>query len=607
MGIGTLSLIALLPIAAIFIFLVVLNWPANRAMPIALVVTALTAIFIWGTKANVVAGAAVNGLVQAIDIMFIVFGAVLLLNTVKESGAITTIRQGFIDISPDRRIQAIIIAWLFGAFIEGAAGFGTPAAIAAPLLVAIGFPAMAAVLVALIIQSTPVSFGAIGTPILVGVNGGLVDQKSVLDSIGSTSYGDYLLQITANVAMFHGVVGFLIPLIMVAMLTRYFGENRSFKEGLKVWKFALFAGIAFTLPYYLIAILLGPEFPSLIGALIGLFIVVPAAKAGFLVPKKEDTFTFENRDQWEEDWIGRANNEPAREQNNQKRISLVMSWIPYVLVAAILVITRIVPEVKTLLNHPLVTIQFDNLFASGIGAKSTPLYLPGFIFLVVSIITYFLHGMNMKEYRKAFKDSFVTAVSAGTALIFAVPMIKIFLNTALDSQVISESVAHLAGKNMPLVLAEGVSNIAGDLWPLFAPTIGALGAFIAGSNTFSNMMFSLFQFGTAESIGLGATGAGFVVALQAIGGAAGNMICVHNVVAASATVGLVGKEGVLIRRALIPMSYYVLAAGALGMAVIADGFSVWFIIYGAIVFSYLYMFVAYKGKTTLPNINEKSA
>ncbi|MFV2048343.1 L-lactate permease, partial [Metabacillus sp. YM-086] len=127
MNVGILSLIALVPIFSIFLFLVILKWPATRAMPISLIVTALTAVFFWGTKANVVAGAALNGVGTAIDVMFIVFGAVLLLNTVKESGAISTIRQGFITISPDRRIQAIIIAWLFGAFIEGAAGFGTPA------------------------------------------------------------------------------------------------------------------------------------------------------------------------------------------------------------------------------------------------------------------------------------------------------------------------------------------------------------------------------------------------------------------------------------------------------------------------------------------------
>ena len=200
-----LSFIALLPILTIFLFLVVLKWPASRAMPVALVVTAAIALFVWGTKMNVVAAASVNGIKTAIEVMFIVFGAVLLLNTVKESGAIETIRQGFIHISPDRRIQAIIIAWLFGSFIEGAAGFGTPAAIAAPLLVAIGFPAMAAVLVSLTIQSTPVSFGAIGTPILVGVNTGLANQEAVMKAIGDMEFTDYLLQIAANVGLIHAI------------------------------------------------------------------------------------------------------------------------------------------------------------------------------------------------------------------------------------------------------------------------------------------------------------------------------------------------------------------------------------------------------------------
>ncbi|WP_461201352.1 L-lactate permease [Anoxybacillus sp. TBDG-1] len=584
MSIGMLSFIALLPILTVFLFLVVLKWPASRAMPVALVVTAAIALFVWGTKMNVVAAASVNGIKTAIEIMFIVFGAVLLLNTVKESGAIETIRQGFIHISPDRRIQAIIIAWLFGSFIEGAAGFGTPAAIAAPLLVAIGFPAMAAVLVALIIQSTPVSFGAIGTPILVGVNTGLANQEAVMKAIGDMEFTDYLLQIAANVGIIHALVGTFIPLIMVGMLTRFFGKNRSFREGLRVWKFAMLAGFAFTVPYAIIANVLGPEFPSLLGSLIGLMIVVPAAKAGLFMPK--DTFDFEQRSAWEQEWIGRLNNEQTNIGQGKKRISLLNAWFPYVLVAILLVITRTVAEVKAFLTGESVTILIDNLFNSGIAIKSTPLYLPGTIFVIVSLVTYVLHRMDASSYKKAFSDSFKTALSAGSALIFAVPMINIFINSKTEE---------LA--SMPLVLAEGVSHIAGSAWPVVAPLIGALGAFIAGSNTFSNMMFSLFQFGTAESIGLSASGAAVVVALQAVGGAAGNMICVHNVVAASATVGLVGQEGSLIRKALIPMTYYILAAGMLGMGFIVGGFNIWFILYAVVVIAFILFMASNRGKT----------
>ncbi|OES46564.1 L-lactate permease [Domibacillus iocasae] len=599
MNLLTLSLIAIVPIITILIFLVFLNWPASRAMPIALVVTALIAMFVWGTDGSIVAGAAFNGLITALEVIFIVFGAVLLLNTVKESGAINTIRRGFTSISPDRRIQAIIIAWLFGAFIEGAAGYGTPAAVAAPLLVAIGFPAMAAVMAALIIQSTPVSFGAVGTPIQIGVNTGLTDQPLVLSSLegAGMNYADYLLQITTNVALLHAVIGVLIPLFVVVMLTRFFGPNKSFREGLKVWKFALFAGIAFTVPYYFIGLLLGPEFPSLLGALIAMLIVVPAARKGLFMPASDDLFDFPPRSKWEEDWFGALNHEPEKEEGSQRTISMAMSWLPYVLVAGLLVASRIIEPFTSLLKAP--ALVFENTFGSGITTTSTPLFLPGFIFIVVSVLTFFLHRMKPATYTNAWKSSLKTAASAGLALIFAVPMIKIFLNTSLASDKVSAATEALAGQNMPLVLAESVSVVAGDFWPIVAPAVGALGAFIAGSNTFSNMMFSLFQFGAAGNIGLDVQQSGFVVALQAVGGAAGNMVCVHNVVAASATVGLVGKEGALIRRVLLPLTYYLLAAGFLGMALIHGTINVWLIIYAVIVIAYLArLMTAKNGLTT---------
>lgn len=351
MSLGGLSLLAVAPIATVFIFLVALRWPAKKAMPLAYGVTVLIALFVWDTAANKVWAASIHGFVTAIHLLCIVFGAILVLNTLQESGAIRTIRQGFINITPDRRIQAILIAWLFGAFIEGAAGFGTPAAIAAPLLVALGFPAMAAVLVALIIQSTPVSFGAVGTPILVGVQSGLSGQDIVTQTIGNVDFSAYLLQIATKVAMMHGLIGFLIPLIMVGMLTRFFGKARSFREGLKVWKFALFAGLAFTLPYYLIAFLLGPEFPSLLGALIGLVIVVPAAKAGLFIPQEH--FDFEEQSKWEESWVGSLNqntnrtyNQVSLEERKKSQIGLVRAWLPYLIVAVLLVLTRAVEPIK---------------------------------------------------------------------------------------------------------------------------------------------------------------------------------------------------------------------------------------------------------------------
>src|SRR5690554_6925960 len=173
---------------------------------------------------NRVLASTLQGLVVTVGVLWIIFGAILLLNTLKHSGGITAIRAGFTTISPDRRIQAIIIAWLFGCFIEGASGFGTPAAIAAPLLVAVGFPAMAAVLLGMLVQSTPVSFGAVGTPIVVGINSGLDTATIGAQLVAQGSSWDiFLQQITSSVAITHAIVGTVMPLIMVLMLTRFFG------------------------------------------------------------------------------------------------------------------------------------------------------------------------------------------------------------------------------------------------------------------------------------------------------------------------------------------------------------------------------------------------
>ncbi|MFY2157325.1 L-lactate permease [Cytobacillus firmus] len=553
MSIGLLALIATLPIVSVFLFLVILRWPAKRAMPVSLILTILMAMFIWKVPGNQIAAASVKGIVTALEVGVIVFGAILLLNTLKASGAIFTIRKGFMSISPDRRVQTIIVCWLFGSFLEGAAGWGAPATIVGPLLVAIGFPAMGAVMVALILQSTPVSYGAVGTPILIGVHSGLKDSPLVQSYIAEqgTTFDAYINAIGGQVALIHGVIGIFIPLFMVTMLTYFFGKNKSIAEGLAIWKFAVFAGLAFTVPYALVANLLGPEFPSLIGGLIGLAIVVPAAKKGLFTPVK--AWDFEEKSHWNPSWTGSLDVDAT--DKPKKQISFLAAWLPYLLVAVLLVLTRVqyLPFSAWLQAFVL---KFESVFGTAITIESKPLNLPGVIFIVVSLLSIFIFKMNVRDYGQAVKDSFKTIVSAMAALVFAVPMVQVFINSGINAADFT---------SMPLALAEGISNIFGSYWPLAAPTIGAIGAFAAGSNTVSNMMFSLFQFGVADNI---LASPATIVALQAVGGAAGNMICVHNVVAASSSAGLIGREGSLIRKTLIPMTFYVIFAGGIGYVAI---------------------------------------
>lgn len=286
MSTGLFAFFAFVPILLAGILLIGLRWPARRAMPLVYLASVGIALFAWDMSFNRVLASSLQGLIITLGLLWIIFGAILLLNTLKHSGAIMVIRAGFTTISPDRRIQAIIIAWLFGCFIEGASGFGTPAAIAAPLLVAIGFPAMAAVLMGMLVQSTPVSFGAVGTPIIVGVNTGL-DTATIGAQLAAngSSWETYLQLITSQVASIHAIVGTLMPMIMVLMLVRFFGKDRSWRSVFEVLPFALFVGVSVTIPYALTGIILGPEFPALLGGLVGLAIVTTAARKGFLIPK----------------------------------------------------------------------------------------------------------------------------------------------------------------------------------------------------------------------------------------------------------------------------------------------------------------------------------
>ncbi|MFZ3153958.1 L-lactate permease [Pseudomonas sp.] len=549
MSTGLLALLAFSPILLAAVLLIGLRWPAKHAMPLVYLLTAGVALFAWDMSFNRVLASTVQGLLITLGLLWIIFGAILLLNTLKHSGGITAIRAGFATISPDRRIQAIIIAWLFGCFIEGASGFGTPAAIAAPLLVAIGFPAMAAVMLGMLVQSTPVSFGAVGTPIIVGINTGL-DSASIgaqLVEQGS-SWAQFLQLITSEVAIIHATVGTVMPLVMVLMLTRFFGAEKSWKAGFEVLPFALFAGLAFTIPYALTGVFLGPEFPSLGGGLLGLAIVTSSARLGFLLPKS--TWDFAPVDKWPAEWLGSV--EMKLEQLTAKPMSALRAWLPYVLVGVLLVISRVFPEVSAALKGVMLNFP-DLLGETGIAANFQPLYLPGGILVTVVIATFFFHGMKLRDLGSAVKESSGVLLSAGFVLLFTVPMVRILINSGVNAAELS---------SMPILMARWVADSVGGIYPLLAPSVGALGAFIAGSNTVSNMMFSQFQFGVASSLGISSA---LIVAVQAIGAAAGNMVAIHNVVAASATVGLLGREGSTLRKTVWPTLYYVLFTGLIAL------------------------------------------
>lgn len=546
------AILASLPILLVIVLMVVFDKPAKIVMPIGWLVAVALAAVVWRVPAHWLVGETIAGALSAFNILIIVFGAILLMNTLKNSGAINTINRTFFGISADRRVQAIIVAYLFVSFIEGAAGFGTPAALAAPLLVSLGFPPLAAVILALIGDSTAVSFGAVGTPIIGGV-ANVLDTPGVREAV--TEYGwtfeQFVQQVGVWSAIPHAVMGTLLPLVIVMVMTRLFGGEKSFKPAFEIAPFAIFAGLSFTVPYLLIAVFVGPELPSLLGALIGVAITVFAARTGFLIPKR--TWQFPDEERWDPDWTGTV--EPSTAMLGRSDISPVMAWTPYILVALILVVTRIPAlGIKALITAPAVTIAWQNIAGTSLGYSLQALYLPGTIpFILVAVITIFLHGMTRAAVGTTWSKSLKQMVPATIALVFAVAMVNVmrFSNNNPNGTV-----------SMLQALSNAAAAGLSSVWALVAPFIGVLGAFMTGSNTVSNILFSGFQYEVAASAGISRT---VIVGLQVIGGAAGNMICVHNVVAAGTTVGMLGREGRIIRVNIVPAALYAVVVGIVGM------------------------------------------
>jgi lactate permease len=265
------------------------------------------------------------------------------------------------------------------------------------------------------------------------------------------------------------------------------------------------------------------------------------------VPKK--TWDFADPKEWPEEWMGSIE---MKVDHATKQIPIVLAWVPYLLLALILVLSRTMPDFKAWLLSVSVGVK-DILGEAGISGNFQPLYLPGGILVFVCLLTILLHRMHMSDFVKATRESGGTLLGAGFVLLFTVPMVRIMIQSGVNANELA---------SMPISMARWVAASVGDVYPVFAPTVGALGAFLAGSNTVSNLMLSQYQYSVAQALGVsGAT----MVAAQSIGAAAGNMIAIHNVVAASATVGVMGREGQILRRTIIPTIYYVALVGALAM------------------------------------------
>ncbi|SER69232.1 L-lactate permease [Natrinema salaciae] len=570
--------LAAVPLIVVSVLLVGFLWPATRAMPIAWLSALAVAAFGWGMPVRWLVAATIEGTVIAVQILFIVFGALVLLYTMLRAGAFDVLNAGFAMISEDRRVQIVLIAFFLSTFIEGAAGFGAPAAVVAPLLLGLGFPALAAVVAALIGHIIAVTYGAVGTPIIVGIREPMASVSGIESAIesGGLTPSEFAVNVAAWAATYHALVGFVMPLFVVGMIVYFFGdpEDRSIGPALAVWPLCLFAGLAFVVPYWLSAWYISAEFPSLVGSMVGAAITIAALRAGYFLP--DEKWTFPDQDEWPDHWTGSIQPTDARSVlAGTHDISLARAWSPYVLLVVLLMFTRVFDPFPALLRGEQVSLfgrqvslvvgtiatevgeftvglflfEWANVLGTGLGTGVNFIYVPGTWLLVSAIAAVSLFDMNRRQVAEAWGGATSKLISPLIALVFVLAM----------AQVMLQSGSHAEGtESMIVVLGTATANVVGPAYPMVAAFIGALGAALVGSNTVSNITFGPFQFVAAERLGLSRE---LIVGAQAVGGAIGNLVAIHNVVAALATVDLIGEEGRVIRLNLIPLLYYTVFVG----------------------------------------------
>ncbi len=498
-------IVSLIPILAPFTLLVLLRKSAKFGMTVSMVLMVLGAVFIWGVESNVIYGSFVIGLHKTVTILLILFGALTLVNTLKNTKAIKRINSGFMAITKDRRLLSVIIVFLFGGLIEGASGFGTPATITGPLLVSIGFHPYIAAVLALVGDSTSVSFGAVGTPIIVGLGG--IDSNLSLSEIAN------------SITLIDLFSGLFVPLMISTMYITLSDTKNKLKQVKEIIPWTLYVGVLYVVTAFFMSRLIGYEFVSIVTPIITILIVSVTTIKGFLVPNFEKV------------------------EKQEEETSLVKAWAPYIVVVVLLLFTRVIPPVKEFLNG-LDFLSIRNIFNTGMNSGFSIFYSPGFILVIAAVFASYFQTKNHKAVLSAMKETKGVMIGSSLALIPTLIMVQIFVSSGGN---VNDLVS------MPRYIADGMSGLFGEYWSLASTYLGMIGSFVSGSATVSNLTFGTVQYEIAKSVSLSIP---IILASQVLGAAIGNMICVHNVVAASYVVGLENKEGQIIKKTIIAALIY---------------------------------------------------
>ncbi len=474
------ALLAALPLLVVLLAMTVLNWRAAMAGAAGLGVALLVVWSAGALSGTLLAGVSLEATSSTATILWIILPALVIFEFQSRVGALERLRQALARVSGDRAVQALLIAWFFGLFMEGAAGFGTPVALGAPLLVGLGFAPVRAVALALLGHAGGVSFGAVGTPALAQIE---------LLSLTSPGLAGWTMALHA------------LPMALLALAVMRLASDEPLTR--RQIGLALLAALCFILPATTLALIAGPELPTLGGALIGGVVFAALVRR--------------NTGQSQAGWT-------------------LADLMPYLLILVLVLATRLIAP----LQQALSALWLGWTWGAYSGG-SAPLYHPGSLLAL---------GLGFAALMTGRRATLMPALSAALRRLIPVALALLVMLTLARLMVHGGLIAQAA---------EAAAQ-AGALWPLLAPFVGALGTFVSGSATASNILFTEFQAATARALELPPMP---MAAAQGVGAAIGNALAPHNIIAGTATVGLTGRDGEVLARTLAPVLVYLVCAGGI--------------------------------------------
>jgi lactate permease len=514
-------ILSILPIALLVFLMTKKNSiPSHVALPLAALVLYLVKLFHFQSDPTLMNATVISGLLYAWTPILIIWGAILLFKTMEHSGSMDVIRNWLNGISKNKVAQLMIIGWAFAFLIEGASGFGTPAALAAPILIGLGFNPIKTAILCLVMNSVPVSFGAVGTPTWFG--------------LGELGLPDELIrEIGFKAAIIHFIAALVIPVFALRFVV-------SWDKIRKNLLFIYLSILSCTIPYLILA-RFDFEFPAILGGMMGLLVSVFLAKKQVGLEKTT------------------VSDAPLVQKTH-----LMKAMFPLWGSILVLLITRIqqlgikglltsaehsidIPlgPIGTFSINPSLVVQLQGIFGTDAGWKHQLLYIPSIVpFFLVSALAFYFFKMSRKDIKEVWSETYNRVFQPIIALLGAMVFVKLLM---------------VDGDNAcTMIIGNAFAQAAGENWTYFASYLGAIGSFFSGSNTVSNMTFGGIQDSIAGNLGLNRT---TILALQNVGGAMGNMVCINNIVAVCCILGITNKEGYILKRTIVPLLIYGAIAG----------------------------------------------